>query len=132
MTTKRVTIVPDDGLIFVDNAAINGIDLSPFIDSTIHAVQWYGDRGWGEVEFKENPDGSRRGNQRITDFTPFEILLQVHADETAARLADPEREKTVMAAFASPRRTNARPLTPAVTKAPTAPASVALPKAPSP
>ena len=45
----RLTIIPNDGLVIKDGVGISGINLS-FIDSDIHAIQWY--HTHGELEIK--------------------------------------------------------------------------------
>lgn len=72
----RVTIVPIDGFISKDGDGILGLEFS--IDPAIHAIQWY--ETFGEIEYKQYFNGSlitRDPNQIITDFSPYEHLLDV-------------------------------------------------------
>lgn len=45
----RLTIVISDGTVIKDGTPATGLDLS-FVDSSIHALQWYDT--YGEVEYK--------------------------------------------------------------------------------
>jgi hypothetical protein len=70
----RFSLIADDRAAYLDGACkeIDVSDLSP----SVHAVQWYGDRVWGEIEYKEDKDGNRRPNERFTDVA----LIQVYID----------------------------------------------------
>jgi hypothetical protein len=46
----RVTIIPTDGFVSIDNIGFSEIDLS-FIPNEIHAIQWYDT--FGEIEYKD-------------------------------------------------------------------------------
>ena len=59
----RLTVVPSDKIIIKDGKEYNVSDLS-YIDSNIHAIQWYDDKG--EIEYV---DGT--SNLAITDITPY-------------------------------------------------------------
>lgn len=68
----RVTILVNDSVVYVEEQPLR-VDLDG-IDDDVHAVQWYGEAG--EVEFKTNYiDGSRRPNERITDFSEYQIFV---------------------------------------------------------
>jgi hypothetical protein len=58
----KLTIIPSDSTVYVDNQAIHGIDLS-FIPSNVHALQWKNDLGW--IEFVENDDFTKPQNETI-------------------------------------------------------------------
>ena len=58
----KLTIVPSDSIVYVDNFAIHNIDLS-FIPSNVHALQWKNDLGW--IEFVENDDFTKPQNETI-------------------------------------------------------------------
>ena len=58
----RVTIVPEDGLVAINDNGYSNLDLS-FVPKDVHAVQWYGDNG--EVEYKDS-NGMATYNQSIT------------------------------------------------------------------
>jgi hypothetical protein len=65
----RITIIADDGTIYVDGTAIKA-DLSK-LDPEIHAIQWNGVAG--AIEYK-TIDGKRRPNLPISDPAPFEAF----------------------------------------------------------
>jgi hypothetical protein len=53
MRTKNITIIPEEGLVIVDGKGFSGLDMSSLIENKrIHAIQWYGDQDYGEVEYK--------------------------------------------------------------------------------
>ena len=71
----KFTIVPDDKSVGVDGAFLSPIDLSQ-LDSTIHAVQWYGT--YGEIEYKTRLQNGRivkPENTVITDATPYQFAV---------------------------------------------------------
>lgn len=50
----RVSIIPADNAVYVDYVCYNDIDLTwlpPIDGKSIHAIQWDGDAGEGEIEF---------------------------------------------------------------------------------
>lgn len=60
----NLTIINDDGAVYVDGYAIAGMDLSNTgIPDNVHALQWKSNLGW--IEFKENPDLSKAANEVI-------------------------------------------------------------------
>lgn len=73
----RLTIVPSDTLVIVDGIGYRGIGMSS-IDSTIHAVQWYGDKG--EVEYNNG-----MANEVIDNIEAFSVVL---ANYTKAVIED--------------------------------------------
>ncbi len=58
----KLTIIPSDKSVYVDNFSISGFDLS-FIPQNVHALQWKDESGW--IEFVENDDLSKPANERI-------------------------------------------------------------------
>lgn len=44
---NRLTIIPIDNAIYVDDLWMNGFDLT-FIPDDVHALQWKDDKGWIE------------------------------------------------------------------------------------
>ena len=76
---QRVTIIPDDEFVSVDGESYHDIDLS-FINSDIHAVQWYGDEG--EVEYKDER-GRATHNEIIISLEPFQAALDAWAVKKA-------------------------------------------------
>ena len=59
----RLTVVPSDKIIIKDGKEYKVTDLS-YLDSNIHAIQWYDDKG--EIEYV---DGTP--NLEITDIAPY-------------------------------------------------------------
>lgn len=92
----NITIITDDGAVYVDGLSFSGLDL-PFLDQSIHAVQWKVDKGW--IEYKDNEDGTRQANTQISDFTPFQgavdawdaAKLAYETALTAAAVVAPEQ-----------------------------------------
>ena len=60
----KLTIIPSDSTVYVDNQAIHNIDLS-FAPSNVHALQWKTDLGW--IEFIENDDFIKPQNEVINE-----------------------------------------------------------------
>ena len=60
----KLTIVPADKMVYIDNEAINNIDLS-YVPANVHALQWKTNIGW--IEYVENDDGTKPGNQVVTE-----------------------------------------------------------------
>jgi hypothetical protein len=81
----RATIVVDDNIVLVDGKA-RTVDCSPLIKDGTHAVQWYD--LFGEVEFRTEFDGdakvmTRKPNETITDFSPYETYVEEWRIENA-------------------------------------------------
>jgi hypothetical protein len=76
----RVTIVPGDGFVSIDDEGYNDLELS-FMDSNIHALQWYGTEG--ELEIKD-ARGRIVENQEIDSLAPYQPALD--AWQTAKEL----------------------------------------------
>ena len=68
----RLTIVPEDNFIRIDGDSIN-FDFTSLIDPTIHAVQWYGNKG--QIEFKNTEEGEKPQNQFIENMDQFTDLI---------------------------------------------------------
>ena len=75
----RLTVVPSDKIIIKDGKEYKVTDLS-YLDSNIHAIQWYDDKG--EIEYV---DGT--SNLVITDITPYN---QCVTDWEAAKTKEAE------------------------------------------
>jgi len=87
----RLTIVADDNCVGIEGEYLASLDLSQ-LDSSIHAVQWYGE--YGEIEFKtvfENGVFIKPHNQIITDAAPFQFAINAWNAEKA-RIAATEAE----------------------------------------
>lgn len=83
----RVTILPDDKSVSVNGEWYADLDLS-FLDSTIHAVQWYDTHG--EIERKDPVTKRMTSNEEITSFDEFQPAIaawQAKKDEVAAATA---------------------------------------------
>jgi hypothetical protein len=78
----RLTIIPEDGFVSIDNKGHAGLDLS-FLSTSIHAVQWYGEDG--EVEHKDER-GRAAYNEAITELTPFQGALDAWQQAEEAEL----------------------------------------------
>lgn len=79
----KLTIVPIDKLVIVDDIAINNINMDG-IDPDIHAVQFDGTEGW--IEYKD------RDNEPINSVDQFQNIIHRHAmmlAEMRAKEADP-------------------------------------------
>jgi len=71
----KLTIVADDKCVGVDGKYFSPIDLSQ-LNSSIHAVQWYGE--YGEVEYKtrfENGVLVKPANSLISDISPYQFAV---------------------------------------------------------
>lgn len=60
----KLTIIRNDGTVYVDGLAISGLDLSS-IPEGVHALQWKDDKGW--IEFGDLDDGTKPANEPITE-----------------------------------------------------------------
>jgi hypothetical protein len=69
----RLTIIRSDGFVSVNNEGFSDLDLS-FMDSDIHAVQWYGTEG--EIERKDSR-GRIVANEEITSIEQFQQAVDV-------------------------------------------------------
>lgn len=86
----RVTIIPSDGFVSVNNNGYSDIDLSS-IDPSIHAVQWNNTEGW--IEFVNNLDGTKPANEFINSIELFQPALdawQVVYDKAHEPQPDPK------------------------------------------
>ena len=86
----RVSIIPEDGVIYIDGRVVDGLDLSG-IRKEIHAVQWY--ETVGEVEIKDIATNKNIKNVEITDLSEFQqyidLALHKKADAEALKGATP-------------------------------------------
>lgn len=79
----KVTIVAIDGRVSV-NGHSNDVDCSSLPDD-IDVIQWYGT--FGEIEYATDlQTGQRKHNEKITDFTPYQHMLDLW--EVEARKED--------------------------------------------
>ena len=89
----RLTIIPSDNLVGVNNEFISGLDLSACgVPTNVHALQWY--ETDGELEFVDNPDRTKPQNEIVTalptwaDSCVAAWNVGKAAIEEAARLAE--------------------------------------------
>lgn len=75
----RLTIIPEDSTVIINGRRFD-IDCSA-LDSTIHAVQWNGERG--HIEYKDTPGGIKPINTSITDVELFAPLVAAWEDAKA-------------------------------------------------
>jgi len=68
----RVTIIPTDGFVSINDANFSNLNLS-FIDSNIHAVQWY--ETHGEIEYKDPVTNHMTENREITSIDAFQPAI---------------------------------------------------------
>ena len=71
----RLTIISDDKTVGVDGEFYLNVDLTG-LDSTIHAIQWYGE--YGEVEYKTKFESGvvvKPANMLITDLTQYQFVI---------------------------------------------------------
>ena len=60
----NLTIINEDNAVYVDGAALAGLNLSTCgIPANVHALQWKTNLGW--IEFKDNPDFTKPQNEII-------------------------------------------------------------------
>jgi hypothetical protein len=79
----RVTVIPEDGFVAVDNEGYSGLELS-FVPQEVHALQWYDIEG--EIEYQDARGRATR-NEAITSLSQFEYWDQCHAAWRAAKTA---------------------------------------------
>lgn len=90
----RATLIVPDNMVSIDGQLARHVDLSALVAAGVHAVQWYD--SYGEVEFVSGFDPelkipTRKPNEYITDFTPFESFIHayriVHTQQSAKERA---------------------------------------------
>jgi hypothetical protein len=54
MAFINYTIVPEDGVVVIDGQVAPGVNMTG-IPADVHAIQWYGLRGSGTIEYKVDP-----------------------------------------------------------------------------
>jgi hypothetical protein len=84
----RVIIIPEDGSVCVDGEGYGNLNLS-WIEASVHAVQWYGERG--EIERKNPVTGKMVDNEEINSLEHFQLALDAwtEAKQFAAQAATP-------------------------------------------
>jgi hypothetical protein len=80
----RVTIIAEENRVNVEGQS-ETVDLST-LDENIYVVQWYG--AVGEVEYKHDyVANTRKANDRITDFTPYQKFVDAWTLEAQKAVA---------------------------------------------
>jgi hypothetical protein len=92
----KLTIIPIDKTVYVDNHSISNLDLS-FVPSNVHALQWKNDLGW--IEFVENDDFTKPQNETIRELpawanSAYNAWLTRKAEIDAAAAAAALRQPT--------------------------------------
>ncbi len=67
----RITVIPSDNFVSIDNETYYNVDLS-FLDSNIHAIQWYHTEG--ELELK-NEKNIIVSNKYINSFEEYSRVI---------------------------------------------------------
>jgi hypothetical protein len=92
----RVTIIPEDGFVSIDNEGYGDLDLS-FIPYEVHALQWYDTDG--EVEYQDDR-GRATENREITSLTEFPYYDQCYQLWQQAKAeAEAEAEAEMLSEF---------------------------------
>jgi hypothetical protein len=79
----KLTIIPIDNAVYVDNYSYSGLNLSSAnIPSNVHALQWKNTTGW--IEFIDNDDGTKPQNQSITELPDWANACVVKWNEAKA------------------------------------------------
>lgn len=94
----KLTIVPADTMVYVDNEGIYNLDLS-YVPTNVHALQWKTNIGW--IEYVDNDDGTKPGNQVVTELpdwanravTDWETKKAELAAAEAARIAEAKNKQ---------------------------------------
>ena len=86
----KIIVISSDGFVSIDGEGYPRVDLSA-LDRSIHAIQWYGDKG--EVEIKDE-NGRMVENRHITSFDEYAFIIPLWEDAKARKL-------TKMAAIAN-------------------------------
>jgi hypothetical protein len=83
----RVTIIAEENRVSVEGQS-ETVDLST-LDEEIHVIQWYGTVG--EIEYKTDYiANTRKPNERIADFAPFQKFVDLWMIEAQKLLPVPE------------------------------------------
>lgn len=92
----RLTIVPDDGFVSIDNVVkALSIDLTSCnIPTDIHALQWYDNRGWIEYEDSTDPFAPKQPNLDIYSLPEWAITAVTVYNNYIAPVATPEPPPT--------------------------------------
>ncbi len=86
MSVNRLCYIPEDKSLNVDGHVLFNV-YADWVPKNVHAVQWYGEHNYGEVEFKPEggPLGSKPLNERITELGEWEKLVDLFYQEKKSR-----------------------------------------------
>lgn len=70
---RRITIITSDGVVGVDSIFYK-VDLSA-LPTYFWAIQWYPDKGFGEIEYNEDGNGRKLPNTKFTDMAPYQQFV---------------------------------------------------------
>ena len=99
----KLTVVPEDRSIGIDGEFLLKIDEQylTWIPENVHAFQWFGDIGVGEIQFKSaGPFEPRPQNVRVEELGIYEQAIQVYQEEILRRL---ESELAIQSAIEASR-----------------------------
>jgi hypothetical protein len=85
-------VIPEDRWIRRDDDAANLAEW-PFDDSSIHAIQWYGEEGEIEYEGRPKPPNEAFADPSILD--PYLAALDAYLEEQAQLLAAEQEELSI-------------------------------------
>lgn len=89
MSVNRLVYLADDRSIGVDGEFLLDVDSShlTWIDSNIHAIQWYGDQHGGEIEYRiTSPVGGEKPpNAIISELGEFDRIITIFNEEKSRR-----------------------------------------------
>jgi hypothetical protein len=84
MAFTNYTIVPSDGVVVIDGIVYTGVDMTG-IPVHVHAIQWYGLRSQGVIEYKVDPEtGVLPAQGSFTDPTTYQTQLYAAEDPLIA------------------------------------------------
>jgi hypothetical protein len=66
-----LTIIVEDKFVAINEVGYSNLNFK--IDSNIHAVQWYGQKG--DIEYNVNSDGTKPQNKEITSIDEFQNAI---------------------------------------------------------
>ena len=95
----KVTIVQNDNVVYVDGVAYP-VDCSS-LPTYFRAIQWNGVSG--EIEFDVDAKGRQLPNLKITDFSPYQYLVEMWEASKAAALKAQVEEAALVRKLAEER-----------------------------
>lgn len=105
----KLTIVPVDNTVYVDDYSFSGLNLSSInIPSNVHALQWKNTAGW--IEFVDNDNGTKPQNQSITELPEWANSCLDKWTEAKTLKEELERQAALAAANNQPTTTGSQDL----------------------